>query len=197
MKPEWVERSSLISHCKGASDEATRVCTRQGFVFASSEFLRATRNSSRQATLLSVYVSHYDVIDEALGREASDVLVARAAAILRKALPTHAIIGRVSRDAFAVLIGLAGRGAAMLARLNAVIDVEKAAWPGCDLLYLTGGYCHLDPRYPISMCEQLGNAQHRAQQQSMAQQLRHEMWDGLASNDLAAACGQIDSHTRH
>ena len=197
MKIEETNRSSLISHCNGASDEVTRVCSRQGFLFASSEFLRTTRNSSRQAMLLSVYVSHYDAIDEALGREATDVLVARVTDILRNALPLHAIIGRVSRDAFAALIGSAGPRAAMMARLNAAIDVEKAAWPGTDLLHLTGGYCHLDPRYPISICELWGNARHRARQQSMAQQLRHEMWNGLAANDLAAACGQIDTHTRH
>ena len=197
MKHEWVEGSTFISHCKGASDEVTRVCTRQGFLFASSEFLHATRNSSRQATLLSVYVNHYDIIDEALGREASDVLVTRAAAILRKALPAHAIIGRISRDAFAALISSAGRGAEVLARLNTAIDMEKAAWPGSDLLYLTGGYCRLDPRYPISICELVGNARHRTQQQSMAQQLRHEMWNDLALSDLADARGRVDSHTRH
>jgi len=188
MRHEWVE---------GASDEATRVCTREGFLFASGRFLRAIRISGHRAMLFSVYVNHYDAIDEALGREASDVLVARAAAILRKALPIHAIIGRVSRDAFAALIGSAGRSAVMLTRLNTAVDVEKAAWPGTDLLHLTGGYCHLDPRFPISTCELLGNARHRVRQQSMAQQLRGEMWNGLAESDLAVACGQIDSHTRH
>ncbi len=197
MKHEWIGGSSVISHCKGAFDKVTRVCTRQGFLFASSEFLLAIRNSCHQATLLSVYVSHYDAIEVALGREASDVLVARAAAILRRALPAHAIIGRVSRDAFAALMSSAGRGDPVLARLNAAIDMEKADWSGSDLLYLTGGYCHLDPRYPISICELVGNARHRVQQQNMAQQLRHEMWNDLASNDLAVACGQIDSHTRH
>jgi diguanylate cyclase (GGDEF)-like protein len=132
---------------------------REGFLYASAQWLERWGRRASWALLLSLQVNHIKVIRHALGHKVSENLLIRAAVHLREVFRQAAIIGRLGEDEFAVFMRVASPYACstLLAHLNDRIDAANST--ARDLsLSVSGVVTQFDPRY-ASITERLSQAE--------------------------------------
>lgn len=149
------------------TDQLTHLYSRQGFLWASTRLLVKRDPDTRWAFLLSMNIDHFKFINHALGQDSGNLLLIRAADILRGMFRPPAVIGRLDGDMFAVLVRVANpsTGRALLTRLSANIDAGNVT--GLSLpLSLRGGFTQFDSQCPISVEQLLVTAHHAMHKQS-------------------------------
>jgi diguanylate cyclase (GGDEF)-like protein len=182
------------------TDELTRLCNRRGFLRAGAQLLDILDQDRPWAFLLSIDVDHFQFINHALGRDASNLLLIRTADILRDVFPIPAVIGRLGGSVFAVLARVAGPSActALLTRFGENIDACNLTGSSVPLS-LSGGFTQFDPRYSVSIQELLwkaGQAMYKKKREKLSPLRRQEMEISSANTAGGAACGQSDSSPR-
>jgi diguanylate cyclase (GGDEF)-like protein len=134
------------------NDPITRLYNRQGLILAGAHLLQGTSASQRWAFLLTLEINHWWVVNQALGNEASDILLIQTAASLRGLFRWSAVIGRLGLARFAVLARVASpaAGTALMARFA---DQKEGLGPSFDgiPLPLRGGFTQFDPQYSVSI----------------------------------------------
>ncbi|HEY6353330.1 MAG TPA: EAL domain-containing protein, partial [Burkholderiaceae bacterium] len=85
-------------------DTLTGLPNRTLFIEELGRSMREARRDGRQLALLFVDLDHFKIINDTLGHDAGDMLLARMATSLRECLRPHDLVARLGGDEFVVLV---------------------------------------------------------------------------------------------
>jgi diguanylate cyclase (GGDEF)-like protein len=163
------------------NDETTGLYNRRGFVQTGTRLLDLAARDELPAHLVYFHLDQVELITEAVGRSAGDVLLRQMGNFMRDLFPSYGVyevLGRLSRNEFAALTT-----SAEYASRNTIQLRLRRPQRSCDLpaLPLSVGIAHFDPTRPVAIDELLESAQ-RAMQ-------AHERVARIASSELAPQHG--------
>jgi diguanylate cyclase (GGDEF)-like protein len=163
------------------NDETTGLYNRRGFVQTGTRLLDLAARDELPAHLVYFHLDQVELISEAVGRSAGDVLLRQMGNFMRDLYPSYGVyevLGRLSRDEFAALTT-----SAEYAARNPILLRLRRPQRSCDLpaLPLSVGIAHFDPARPVAIDELLESAQ-----QAMH---AHERVARIASSELAPQHG--------
>jgi diguanylate cyclase (GGDEF)-like protein len=163
------------------NDETTGLYNRRGFVQTGTRLLDVAARDELPAHLIYFHLGQVELITDAVGRSASDVLVRQMGNFMRDLFPSYGVyevLGRLSRDEFAAVTT-----SAEYASRNAILLRIRTPQRSCDLptLPLSVGIAHFDPARPVAIDELLESAR-----QVMH---AHERVARIASSELAPQRG--------
>jgi diguanylate cyclase (GGDEF)-like protein len=163
------------------NDETTGLYNHRGFVQTATRLLDLAARDELPAHLVYFHLDQVELITDAVGRSAGDVLLRQMGNFMRDLYPSYGVyevLGRLSRDEFAALTTSAEHASrsAIQLRLN-------RPRRSCDLpaLPLRVGIAHFDPVRPVAIDELLESAR-----QAMH---AHEQVARIASSELAPQHG--------
>jgi two-component system, cell cycle response regulator len=159
------------------NDETTGLYNRRGFVQTGTRLLDLAARDKHPIHLIYFHLHQVELIAEAIGPSARDVLVRQMGNFLRDVFPDYGvyeILGRLSSNEFVALTP-----SARYASRQAIIERVRTPQPGYDpALPLSVGVAHFDPARPIGIDELLSWAE-------QAMQVRERMVPRTASSGLA------------
>lgn len=125
-----LELANQEIHHLSITDELTRLLNRRGFYMMAEKALAQARRNGDQTLLAFVDVDGLKRVNDALGHDAGDAMIADVAGVLRSTLRESDIVARVGGDEFCVLAvnpetdgqALRERLAERLERANAAAD---------------------------------------------------------------------------
>jgi diguanylate cyclase (GGDEF)-like protein len=163
------------------NDETTGLYNRRGFVQTGTRLLDLAARDELPAHLVYFRLEQVELITEAVGRSAGDVLLRQMGNFMRDLFPSYGVyevLGRLSRDEFAALTT-----SAEYASRNAIQLRLRRPQHSCDLptLPLSVGIAHFDPGRPVAIDELLESAQQAMQ--------AHARIARIASSELAPQHG--------
>ncbi|HEY6511105.1 MAG TPA: EAL domain-containing protein [Burkholderiaceae bacterium] len=85
-------------------DTLTGLPNRTLFIEELARSMREARREGRQLALLFVDLDHFKIINDTLGHDAGDLLLAKMATSLRECLRPHDLVARLGGDEFVVLV---------------------------------------------------------------------------------------------
>ena len=163
------------------NDETTGLFNRRGFVQTATRLLDLAARDELPAHLVYFRLAQVELITDAVGRSAGDVLLRQMGNFMRDLFPSYGVyeaLGRLGRDQFAALTT-----SAAYASRNAILLRLQRPQRSCDLpaLPVSVGIAHFDPARPVAIDELLESAQ-----QAMH---AHERVARIASSGLAPQHG--------
>lgn len=157
-----VERQRLMAELRTLSlvDELTGLYNRRGFVTLAEQQMRVARRTGRKMLLFFIDIDGLKRINDTLGHQRGDTVLADVAGVLRGTFRESDIVARIGGDEFVALQleteegvaeRLASRLETNLRALNGKRDTDEA-------LSLSMGIAEYDPAHPRSTDELLGQA---------------------------------------
>lgn len=122
--------AEMIAHSE--TDALSGVLNRRGFEHRAELALLRGRGSA--AVLVAADLDHFKAINDSFGHAAGDGVIAHFAAMLVDAAPSHAVVGRIGGEEFAVLIpgGLLSEGRAYAETVRAAFAAAQLPVLGID-----------------------------------------------------------------
>ena len=148
-----------LLHSMALTDELTGLQNRRGFLRSGARLLESAAHKLHGAVLIYVDVDNLKHVNDSLGHEVGDVLLRRAAQVLRDASGSHAVIGRLGGDEFAVLdeTSYSLRSQPMLRGIQDAVAACNAS-AAVPVLSLSIGCVEFYPRNPVSIMTLLAQA---------------------------------------
>lgn len=140
------------------NDEITGLHNRRGFVQAGTRLLDVALRDDLPAHLIYFRLEQVELLEEAVGHSADDVLARQMGNLLRDLFPSYGVyevLGRMGHSEFAALTTsaqYATRGAILLRTRRPQRSCELATPP------LSIGIAHFDPARPVALDELLQSA---------------------------------------
>jgi diguanylate cyclase (GGDEF)-like protein len=145
------------------NDETTGLYNRRGFVQTGTRLLDLAVRDKRPAHLVYFGLGQVELLNEAVGASAGDVLARQMGNFMRDLFPSYGVyevLGRLTRSEFAALT----TSAEYSTRAPILLRVRRPQ-RSCDLpaLPLSVGIAHFDPARPVAIDELLESAQRAMQ----------------------------------
>jgi len=117
-------------HAMTMVDDLTGVYNRRGFLTLAEQQLKVARRSKRPVILLYLDVDNLKRVNDTLGHNEGDILLSRAAIVLRRSFREADVLARIGGDEFAVLAAEATPESieTPLRRLRSNLDADNASW---------------------------------------------------------------------
>jgi diguanylate cyclase (GGDEF)-like protein len=153
---------SLVQSLRSATlnDELTGLLNRRGFMQIGTRLLDLASRDEQTVHLIYLRLNHPQLLKDATGRIAGDLLIRRMGNFMRDLFPSYGVyevLGRLSGDEFAALTP-ACKYVSPLAILQRARSPDGAA--DIPALPLTLGVAQFDPASPLGVEELLRNAIH-------------------------------------
>jgi len=139
-------------------DESSGFCNRRGFVQTGTRLLDLAIRNKLAAHLIYFSLGQVELLSEAVGQSASDVLLRQVGDFMRGLFPSYGVyevLGRLTRSEFAALT----TSPEYSTRASILLRVRPQR--SCDLpaRLLSVGIAHFDPARPVAIDELLDSAQ--------------------------------------
>ncbi|MAF84765.1 MAG: GGDEF domain-containing protein [Chromatiales bacterium] len=139
--------AELLSATLATTDELTGISNRRGFNAIAGHALTMCRDMSKPATLVMFDLDDFKAINDNLGHEAGDRVLAEFARALLKTFRESDVVARIGGDEFAVLVtGSAGSDVHLvLARLNERLARRNRGFRDQYALQFSAGVVTFEP----------------------------------------------------
>ena len=147
-------------HAMTMVDELTGVYNRRGFMTLAGQQLKLARRSKSSVILVYVDLDNLKRVNDSLGHQEGDLLLTRAATVLRRSFREADVLARIGGDEFAVLAVEATLKSIQtpLRRLRSNLDADNALVDDAHRLVLTTGVACYDPGDPRTLEKLLSEA---------------------------------------
>jgi diguanylate cyclase (GGDEF)-like protein/PAS domain S-box-containing protein len=147
-------------HAMTMVDDLTGVYNRRGFMTLADQQLKLARRTKSPVILLYLDVDNLKRVNDTLGHNEGDILLSRAAIMLRRSFREADVLARIGGDEFAVLAADATPKSVEtpLRRLRINLDEDNALVDDARQLVLTTGLACYDPTTPRTLEKLLSEA---------------------------------------